>query len=364
MSEYIKIPFTLHNLRRIMDKKISGKVCVYNNEPVTDIKLDDDDYKTPKLPILAKITGDEFYPINVRYYGNGTLLADMVDGNDLTLMSNETERFGEGDILYCEAAYPFLFIHRGETNKGDSYYAINLAKCHIWQRGGCIAQDAQIKAIRFANESERIMLLNSLRDINEEWAVKYAKAFFGKNITYTPFNGDIVTYGTYYKAIGIFHEKIDEFTHKDYLTLYGGDIMSGSSTRWIDGYMRKATLEEMEMLERKIKESRYLATPQRYLTMIDRAKHKDGIVHGKVQTVPFNEDLAIDVINAKICGQIRTRDGHDVRIICFDRQADENIVVLVKDDDGHEYLRAYGKEGKMSMTDSNNDNDLVIDMYD
>lgn len=55
---------------------------------------------------------------------------------------------------------------------------------------------------------------------------------------------------------------------------------------------------------------------------------------------PFNFE------DAKAGQPVCTRDGRDVRIICFDIKSDRNIIGIVKDYDGeHERIRAYDNDG-------------------
>lgn len=60
--------------------------------------------------------------------------------------------------------------------------------------------------------------------------------------------------------------------------------------------------------------------------------------------------------------KVKTRDGHEVRIICTDaKHIYYPIIALVKVDDDKEFTRSYTLEGKVYYTSNNDDaNDLVI----
>ena len=70
---------------------------------------------------------------------------------------------------------------------------------------------------------------------------------------------------------------------------------------------------------------------------------------------PFNINLAKQ--GKPVC----TRDGHDVRIVCFDRIDDElPIVALVKRDDGTEIVTFYDANGRYYGIYGDNDYDLMM----
>lgn len=75
-----------------------------------------------------------------------------------------------------------------------------------------------------------------------------------------------------------------------------------------------------------------------------------------VRVIPF------DIEKAKQGAKVVTRDGHDVRILCFDRNSDEYpIVVLIqKKDDGDDGVETYTKNGKYVTAGDESDNDLMI----
>lgn len=68
---------------------------------------------------------------------------------------------------------------------------------------------------------------------------------------------------------------------------------------------------------------------------------------------PFDLELARQ--GYPVC----TRDGHKVRILCFDRKSDYNIVALVEDDKLHENTRAYSDKGELCIDMETND-DLIM----
>lgn len=77
--------------------------------------------------------------------------------------------------------------------------------------------------------------------------------------------------------------------------------------------------------------------------------------------IRFNENIARE-ITAKIrFGNIKTRDGHQVRIICWDAKGRKPIVGLI-DVDGIELPMKYTGEGKTDTRDNVRTNtDLVIE---
>lgn len=63
-----------------------------------------------------------------------------------------------------------------------------------------------------------------------------------------------------------------------------------------------------------------------------------------------------DLEKAKAGYPVRTRDGHEARIICFDREDDYPIVALVKDADNeiifsYDNMGRYDNDGKERMCD-------------
>ena len=63
-----------------------------------------------------------------------------------------------------------------------------------------------------------------------------------------------------------------------------------------------------------------------------------------------------DLEKAKAGYPVRTRDGHEARIICFDREDDNPIVALVKDADNeiifsYDNMGRYDNDGRERMCD-------------
>ena len=51
----------------------------------------------------------------------------------------------------------------------------------------------------------------------------------------------------------------------------------------------------------------------------------------KTKIIPFDLEMAIEIQKGKIEGKIKTRNGSNIRIICFDRKSTPSIVALVGD---------------------------------
>lgn len=74
--------------------------------------------------------------------------------------------------------------------------------------------------------------------------------------------------------------------------------------------------------------------------------------------------IPFDIEKAKQGAKVVTRDGHNVRILCFDRNSDEYpIVVLIqrKDDEDEDAVETYTKNGKYNIADDESDDDLMIE---
>lgn len=72
--------------------------------------------------------------------------------------------------------------------------------------------------------------------------------------------------------------------------------------------------------------------------------------------IPLDIELAKKITNGEVKGRIVTRDGRQVRIICFDKEGYYPIVALVKNPCGVENTYSYNKEGRefdigMSLSD-------------
>lgn len=62
--------------------------------------------------------------------------------------------------------------------------------------------------------------------------------------------------------------------------------------------------------------------------------------------IPFDIELAKKITNGEVKGRIVTRDGHQARIICSDKEGYYSIVALVKKSCGVENIYSYNKEGR------------------
>ena len=74
--------------------------------------------------------------------------------------------------------------------------------------------------------------------------------------------------------------------------------------------------------------------------------------------------IPFDIEKAKQGAKVVTRDGHNVRILCFDRNSDEYpIIVLIqrKDDEDEDAVETYTKNGKYNIADDESDDDLMIE---
>ena len=71
---------------------------------------------------------------------------------------------------------------------------------------------------------------------------------------------------------------------------------------------------------------------------------------------------AFDFEKAKQGAPVCTRDGKEVRILCFERVCynDSPIVALVKNENGIENVCVYPKTGKFMCDDKDHENDLVM----
>ena len=65
----------------------------------------------------------------------------------------------------------------------------------------------------------------------------------------------------------------------------------------------------------------------------------------KYITIPFDLERAKRITNKSEDGKIVTRDGRNVRIICWDAHRDDNIIALIEDETGTEYPIFYVSEG-------------------
>lgn len=76
-------------------------------------------------------------------------------------------------------------------------------------------------------------------------------------------------------------------------------------------------------------------------------------------TVPFEIERAKRIANKEEDGKIVTRDGRNVRIICWDAHSDDNIVALVENEKGVENPMSYSSNGSVFLT-SESPADLML----
>lgn len=90
----------------------------------------------------------------------------------------------------------------------------------------------------------------------------------------------------------------------------------------------------------------------------------------RFKKVPFNLELAKNITNKEVKGQIVTRDGRKARIICIDRWdkrspiSPSNVIALVKTEDGHEIVCEFMRNGMYYITkDTDLDLHLEVPTY-
>lgn len=66
----------------------------------------------------------------------------------------------------------------------------------------------------------------------------------------------------------------------------------------------------------------------------------------KIIKMPFDIELAKKITKGEVEGKIVTRDGRNVRIVCFDARMDDNIVALIENEEGVEYEATFNSLGK------------------
>ena len=72
------------------------------------------------------------------------------------------------------------------------------------------------------------------------------------------------------------------------------------------------------------------------------------------------EPTPFDIERAKRGDKVITRDGHAVRIVCFDALGEYPVVALVKQFNNYETVTAYTTKGKFWTTDRESNNDLMM----
>lgn len=77
---------------------------------------------------------------------------------------------------------------------------------------------------------------------------------------------------------------------------------------------------------------------------------------------PFDLEKAKRITEGKDEGKIVTRNGKDVRILCFDALGDCNIVALVKTNDDKEEVEIYRDNGYCYEYEYESDDDLFIEI--
>ena len=75
---------------------------------------------------------------------------------------------------------------------------------------------------------------------------------------------------------------------------------------------------------------------------------------------PFSIEKAKRITEGKDEGKIVTRDGHDVRILCFDALGENSIVALIKTADDNEDVETYKDDG--SCFEDECEYDLLIEI--
>lgn len=79
--------------------------------------------------------------------------------------------------------------------------------------------------------------------------------------------------------------------------------------------------------------------------------------------IRFNENIAREITAKMMFGNIKTRDGHMVRIICWNAKGQKPIVGLIDLGGMVEMPMKYTKEGKSDTRDNVRTNtDLVIEV--
>lgn len=81
----------------------------------------------------------------------------------------------------------------------------------------------------------------------------------------------------------------------------------------------------------------------------------------KYVRVPFEVELAKNITDKSVEGRIVTRNGRNARIICWDAKCEGNIVALVEDKAGAEYLKSYASDGLIFLKGVS-DGDLMLEI--
>lgn len=75
--------------------------------------------------------------------------------------------------------------------------------------------------------------------------------------------------------------------------------------------------------------------------------------------IPFDIERAKRIANKEEDGKIVTRDGRNVRVICWDARCDDNIVALIENENGIENPMSYTSDGTLFLT-SESPADLML----
>lgn len=86
----------------------------------------------------------------------------------------------------------------------------------------------------------------------------------------------------------------------------------------------------------------------------------------KTKIIPFNLKIAKKIQIGEKQGKIKTRNGYNVRIICWDRKkVVYPIIGLVEDIDGYECVKSYTESGNFEYYSLHKDpRDLVLEVPD
>lgn len=79
----------------------------------------------------------------------------------------------------------------------------------------------------------------------------------------------------------------------------------------------------------------------------------------KYITIPFDIERAKRITNKSEDGKIVTRDGRNVRIVCFDVKNEDSILALIKSKVGTETIGSYQSTGQY-YAEEQHDNDLML----
>lgn len=81
----------------------------------------------------------------------------------------------------------------------------------------------------------------------------------------------------------------------------------------------------------------------------------------KLVKVPFEVEMAKKITKGEEEGRIVTRNGRNVRIICWDAHCDDNIVALIEGENGVEFTKNYVSDGMVFLT-GESECDLMLEI--